>query len=62
MAKAEKKYKGYKNTGEFTESGLPIFEDEGGLFIFSPHKRLPNGTLIYPKKSRCFKMYIERTA
>lgn len=59
MAKTIKKY---INTGKFTESGMPIFEDDGGLFIFSPHKRLPNGTLIYPKKARCFKMYIERTA
>ncbi len=56
------KLKKYTKTGEFTDTGLPIFEDENGRFIFSPHKKLPNGTLIYPKKARCFKMYIERTA
>ena len=56
-----KKTKRYIETGEFTESGLPIFQDEGSKFFFCPHKKLPNGTLVYPKKARCFKMYVERT-
>ena len=47
-----------KKMDENPYSNHKIYYDEKGAFVFSRTKKLPNGTVIYPKKAKVFKIYI----